>query len=119
MYIGWLHPKWLTLKVDIGTFIDMAQAMSCPNIHIYSDNLEADIDQAAKSFLDGDVVVDRDQGTVRLSKIFKWYACDFTVGDSSTPSVLEWIKLNGSQKLANEITTAQTAGRRLRVKYSK
>eukprot|EP00041_Stephanoeca_diplocostata_P001353 m.19631 g.19631 ORF g.19631 m.19631 type:complete len:320 (+) comp11907_c0_seq1:498-1457(+) len=94
-------------------------AMSCPNIHVYSDNLEADIAQAAKSFLEGDVVVDVDRGTVHVSKIFKWYRCDFTVGDNLKPSVVEWIKLNGPQIVTDKIASIQGQGRCVRVQYSK
>jgi len=51
---------------------------SCPPIAVYDSNhIEAQLDLAARSFVNADVVVDVESNQVRLSSIFKWYGQDF------------------------------------------
>ncbi len=54
-------------------------AVSCPPIRHYTpDNLEEELDLAARSFVgSGGVAVDSDTGGVLLSRIFLWYMRDF------------------------------------------
>ena len=52
---------------------------SCPFIDVYTpENLEMELDIAAKSFINSSsVALDRAQNSLSLSSIFKWYAPDF------------------------------------------
>jgi hypothetical protein len=52
---------------------------SCPFIDVYTpENLEWELDTAAKSFINSSaVVLDRSGNSLSLSSIFKWYAPDF------------------------------------------
>lgn len=54
-------------------------ARSCPPIASYTgEELDRQLDQATRAFLaGGGAEVDREQGEVRLSRIFKWYERDF------------------------------------------
>lgn len=55
-------------------------AKSCPPVRIFKpDNLERGLDAAAKAFCNdpANVQLDASSSTVRLSKIFSWYAGDF------------------------------------------
>lgn len=52
---------------------------SCPFIDVYTpENLEWELDTASRAFINSSaVVLDRSQGQISLSSIFKWYAPDF------------------------------------------
>jgi len=52
---------------------------SCPFIDVYTpENLEWELDTASRAFINSRaVVLDRSQGQISLSSIFKWYAPDF------------------------------------------
>lgn len=54
-------------------------AEACPPIGVYrAEHLDQQLDLAARSFiLSGGVCIDRKQGVVVLSQIFRWYAHDF------------------------------------------
>jgi hypothetical protein len=58
---------------------------SCPFIDVYTpDNLEWELDTAAKSFINSSsVALDRAQNSLSLSSIFKWYAPDFGADQSA------------------------------------
>ncbi len=60
-------------------FALVCAARSCPPIAVYeAERLDAQLELAARSFVNnGNVEVDREQGEVRLSRIFQWYAPDF------------------------------------------
>jgi len=60
-------------------FALVCASSSCPPIDLYTaENLDRELDQAGKSFLNGGgLVLDKETGTVRLSRIFKWYGKDF------------------------------------------
>mmetsp|Transcript_21685 Transcript_21685/g.41419 ORF Transcript_21685/g.41419 Transcript_21685/m.41419 type:complete len:599 (+) Transcript_21685:1-1797(+) len=63
-------------------------AKSCPPIRVYSANtLELGLKAAAEAFCE-ETEIDADQKTVKLSKIFFWYAKDF---GPTTSEVLKWI----------------------------
>jgi hypothetical protein len=52
---------------------------SCPFIDVYTpENLEWELDTASRAFINSSaVVLDRSQGKISLSSIFKWYGPDF------------------------------------------
>jgi len=51
---------------------------SCPPIGVYTpEQLETQLDLAARNFIRGDLLLDKDQKTVSVSKIFRWYQVDF------------------------------------------
>jgi len=54
-------------------------ASSCPFIDVYTpENLEWELTIAAQTFINSsNVVLNRSQGSLSLSRIFKWYAPDF------------------------------------------
>ncbi|MEF8823729.1 MAG: DUF547 domain-containing protein [Desulfohalobiaceae bacterium] len=60
-------------------FALVCASASCPPIDIYtSENLDQELDQAARSFVGGGgLILDRETGSVRLSRIFDWYKEDF------------------------------------------
>lgn len=69
---------------------------SCPPIGIYqARNLDFQMDLAAKNFIDnGGVVLNKDEMTVSLSKIFQWYSSDFGggwMGFGSKAPVLRYV----------------------------
>lgn len=71
-------------------------ASSCPPIGIYqAANLDQQLDLAARNFINqGGVELNRDTGTVALSRIFQWYSPDFGgrwMGLGSRASVLQYI----------------------------
>uniref|UniRef100_H2ZAF3 DEP domain-containing protein n=1 Tax=Ciona savignyi TaxID=51511 RepID=H2ZAF3_CIOSA len=81
-------------------------AKSCPPIKTYSpENIEAQLKLAAASFIDGDdgCRVDKPQGLIGLSRIFKWYKEDF---GKSPPEVLVWVKEHMSNGLKKQDLTA-------------
>jgi hypothetical protein len=57
---------------------------SCPFIDVYTpDNLEWELDTAARSFINSSsVALDRGQNKISLSSIFKWYGGDFGAGQA-------------------------------------
>ncbi len=56
---------------------------SCPPIEAFAaDELEEQLETAAKVFLNATTRVDREGGSVRLSRIFKWYRRDFPGRDA-------------------------------------
>lgn len=51
---------------------------SCPPVGVYeAGRIDAQLDLAARSFVGATVTVDRERRTVRLSRIFRWFARDF------------------------------------------
>lgn len=71
-------------------------ASSCPPIGIYqAENLDQQLDLAARNFINGGGVdLNRDRGTVALSRIFQWYSPDFGgrwMGLGSRTPVLRYI----------------------------
>lgn len=67
-------------------------AASCPPINFYdAEAIDAQLDLAAKNFLNQTVIVDPTQGAVELSKILQWYGTDFGAG--------RWVKLGIGDKM--------------------
>lgn len=60
-------------------FTLVCAARSCPPISAYSpDQVDEQLNLAARAFIDGGgVVVSREENTLRMSRIFQWYAPDF------------------------------------------
>jgi hypothetical protein len=53
-------------------------AKSCPPIAFYKyDNIERQLDIAAKSFLKSETEIDAGNKTVTVTKIMDWFAADF------------------------------------------
>jgi hypothetical protein len=52
---------------------------SCPPIDVYDEEqIGAQLDLVSEAFINSDeVIIDREKGQVRLSRIFKWYKDDF------------------------------------------
>ena len=51
---------------------------SCPPIQVYTvENLDSQLDMAARNFVNADLEVDPDRGEVNLSAIFNWFKGDF------------------------------------------
>jgi hypothetical protein len=71
-------------------FALVCASKSCPPIAVYSpDAIDDQLDLATRTFINfGGVEIDRQQGTISLSKIFQWYGPDFgantlAVGDKT------------------------------------
>lgn len=60
-------------------FALVCASRSCPPIALYTgENIDQQLDLATRSFINnGGVEIDREDRTVHLSKIFRWYAPDF------------------------------------------
>lgn len=51
---------------------------SCPPISVYSaEQIDAQLELAARSFVAADVAIDQENGEIQLSRIFSWYRDDF------------------------------------------
>jgi len=95
---------WMVRRFDPRVhFALMCGARSCPPIRAYrAEHLDAQLDLAARSFVGVDVEVDRAGATVRVSRLFDWYADDF---GALVPWLLrhldpgadrEWLAANGT-----------------------
>ncbi len=80
-------------------FTLVCASASCPPIGVYSvERIDEQLDMAARNFINGgEAVVDLDNDTVTLSKIFQWFAPDFggpalnQIGFGSFEAVLAFI----------------------------
>lgn len=73
--MGFIFCRWI--KTFCFALVNCG-AKSCPPIRLFSsENLDAGLDLAAKSFCQNDVSVDVNQKVVIVSKILDWYGCDF------------------------------------------
>jgi len=53
-------------------------SISCPPIGVYSpEQLDSQLDLAARNFIQGDLLLDKDRKIVSVSSIFRWYQVDF------------------------------------------
>ncbi len=51
---------------------------SCPPIGVYApENIQDQLDLAARNFINNDLKVDQDSNHISVSKIFQWYLADF------------------------------------------
>jgi hypothetical protein len=65
---------------------------SCPPIRSYSpDRLEAQLDIAARSFVNSTVVIRPESDEVLLSKIFRWYEKDFGGRENLVDFLIEYL----------------------------
>lgn len=76
----------LELDARIHFALNCASA-SCPPIAVYTaDQLDSQLDMAARAFINGGgIEVDVARGVVRLSKIFQWYRNDFSTDKGHAP----------------------------------
>ena len=70
---------WVTRALDPRIHFALnCASRSCPPIGVYSPKeLDMQLDLASRNFVDADISVDRDRGTLLLSSIFRWYQVDF------------------------------------------
>ena len=62
---------------------------SCPPIRVYApDQIEDQLDLAARSFVDAETQVQADPPRLTLSTLFKWYAQDFAAGGGIVPFIV-------------------------------
>ena len=75
---------------------------SCPYMYFYTaQNIEQELQLAAKVFCEKHVKVDKEQGTVTLSTIFNWYREDFCASNNELPKALEkYMKTSQKKQLA-------------------
>ncbi len=87
---------------------------SCPPIALYdTQDIDAQLDQAMRAFVNSATNVDTDGAIVYTSPIFRWYAIDFGGRDG----VLDWLIRGLSDVTAREWIISNR--RRLRIKYSR
>jgi len=56
---------------------------SCPPIEVFeAANLERQLETAAQVFINATTAVDREAGTVEVSRVFRWYRRDFPGGEA-------------------------------------
>lgn len=77
---------------------------SCPPIGVYTpEGLGTQLDLAARNFIQGDLLVDKDRKTVSVSSIFRWYQVDFggkggivdfLLNHIVEPGIQGWLKEN-------------------------
>jgi len=77
---------------------------SCPPIGVYTpEGLGTQLDLAARNFIQGDLLVDKDRKTVSVSSIFRWYRVefggkggivDFLLNHIVEPGIQGWLKEN-------------------------
>jgi hypothetical protein len=70
---------WAVSEIDPRVHFALnCASRSCPPIAAYAtDRIEAQLDMAARAFVDADVEVDPARSALRVSRIFSWYAGDF------------------------------------------
>ncbi|ODM95944.1 hypothetical protein Ocin01_10733 [Orchesella cincta] len=78
-------------------------AKSCPPIRLFSpDNLHNGLELAAKSFCQGEVIINEQEKCVTLSKIFLWYGSDFACDEKSIVyKVTEWLSPEQKRQVEN------------------
>ena len=71
--------RWVMAPMDPRVHFALnCASRSCPPIGVYdAAQIDGQLDQAARSFVAAHVRVNPDDGEVRLSAIFRWYARDF------------------------------------------
>ncbi len=64
---------------------------SCPPIGVYhEDQIDMQLDIATTNFIQSDVEVDRETGTLRVSKVFQWYQKDFGSRDEMIDFIVRY-----------------------------
>lgn len=71
--------KWLIDPVDVRIHFALNCAgRSCPPIQVYTaEDIDTQLDLAARNFVNSDISIDEESNTVNLSAIFGWYKDDF------------------------------------------
>ena len=91
-------------------------AKSCPPIQVFNGkNIEMALNMAATSFILQDLEIDAKNATIRVSKIFQWYAEDFGKGKDLVRYIAQY--LPGSHLLVRLVRS--DAIKKLTVKYKK
>jgi hypothetical protein len=71
---------------------------SCPPIGIYTpENIQEQLDLAARNFINNDLKVDQDGNQISVSKIFQWYLADFG-GEKALVEFLKQYLLDGESR---------------------
>ena len=74
---------------------------SCPPIGVYTpENIQDQLDLAARSFINNDLKVDQDGNQISVSKIFQWYLADFG-GEKALVELLKQYLLDGDTRKWN------------------
>ena len=70
---------WVIDPVDVRVHFALNCAgRSCPPIQVYTpENLPAQLDLAARNFVDADVSIDPEKHSLHISTIFNWFKSDF------------------------------------------
>jgi hypothetical protein len=78
--------RWMASRFDPRMhFALTCGTRSCPPIRVWAAaRLDAQLDLAARAFINTDVEIDAEDGIVRLSRLFFWYADDLG-------NVLDWL----------------------------
>ncbi len=85
---------------------------SCPPIGIYTpESIHDQLDQAARNFINNDLVVNLSQKEVSISKIFQWYQGDFGEGPGITSFLIRYVN---DQVVARWLSDNQPA---VKIKY--
>jgi hypothetical protein len=85
---------------------------SCPPIAVYAaDILDSQLNTATKGFINGNTHIDKDNSSVTVSTIFKWYLEDF---GGSREKTLQWILVNASEKITGLVSEIENP----KLKYS-
>lgn len=70
---------WVVEPVDVRIHFALnCASRSCPPIQVYTaEDLDSQLDLAARNFVEADINIDRQAKKVHLSAIFKWFEADF------------------------------------------
>jgi Protein of unknown function, DUF547 len=76
-------------------------AVSCPPIAVYeAESLDEQLDIATQGFLEGNTVINKEDNSVSLSMLFKWYKEDFGTSDEK---ITEWVVRSSPKELSAEV----------------
>ncbi len=73
-------------------------AVSCPKLHngaFTAENLNSKLEKLTKEFVNNKSMNDISAGQVKISKIFEWYAVDFT----KSGSIIDWLNKYSTVKI--------------------
>lgn len=71
--------SWVIDPLDVRIHFALnCASRSCPPIQVYSaEKIEAQLDMAARNFVDADLQIDQERSTAHISAIYNWFAGDF------------------------------------------
>ncbi len=96
-----LDPRIESIITDFDPRIHFAlncASNSCPPIGVYTpENIQDQLDLAARSFINNDLKVDQDGNQISVSKIFQWYLADFG-GEKALVEFLKQYLLDGESR---------------------